>query len=93
MKPVKHLFPHLIPRKFTASVTLKKLTQWGSRGPVVHINGKLRYGEIDDIVAKRNVGKNTRQLRINDLEYYCKKLSLGDIVVTGDHSTAADTNC
>ena len=86
----KPLFPHLIPLELTSSVMLKELCSWKTRGPSIKKSGRLTRSEVDCIVTKRDIGNNTKQLKLEDFKYFCRKLSIGDIVITGKKSLAAD---
>lgn len=84
------LFFSLIPQEMIKSVILKSITQWERRGPVIKKEGKLTCSEIDSIVKNRDIGRNTRQLKFTDFDYFCHKLSLGDLVIFGKKSASAD---
>ena len=87
--PTIPLFPHIIPQKLTQLYMLKCIL-WKNRGPVIANNGNLTIPDIDTIVAERSIGNNTKKLSKDNLGYFCQKLALGDVVVTGKKSAAAD---
>lgn len=57
------LFPFIIPPKFLASTNVRTLNMWTKRGPVINPKGTLTLVEIDKIVARRDVGDFTQQLK------------------------------
>lgn len=83
------IFPFVVPNNLLSDTNID-LHLWQSRGPVFAKYGRLTDHDIDVIVASRTMGSNTCHLPFHKISYFCSKLEVGDIVMTGDKSSSAD---
>lgn len=83
------LFPYIIPDNVLQSTNIHKLNIWEKRGPVIQNTGQLSRDSIASIVRRRSIEESCRLSR-KDFGYFCDQLQVGDLVVTGQKSSAAD---
>lgn len=87
---VNNIFPHIVPELHFRN---DKFQLWDGRGPVISspkVRGNLTRIEISGIVKSRSIGQNTCRVDHDDFPYFCDQLTVGDIVITGPKSSAAD---